>query len=201
MNFEFSPKVQELRERLLAFMDAHIYPNEALYLQQIEQGDRWEPVEILAELKGRAREAGLWNLFLPKEYGQFSPGLTTLQYAPLAEIMGRVILSPEVFNCNAPDTGNMEVLVRYGQAPVVPAQDYVVSGINAVAEVLELADQHGFQRVVTRAKPNSPISYCHCGPRNVISWMTNMHLGGRVGVALTMKRGDCGFELAEILAA
>jgi acyl-CoA dehydrogenase len=116
MDFEFSPKVQELRERLLAFMDAHIYPNEALFAQQVEAGDRWEPAEILDELKGRARDAGLWNLFLPKEYGEFSPGLTTLEYAPLAEIMGRVIWASEVFNCNAPDTGNMEVLARYGNA-------------------------------------------------------------------------------------
>lgn len=116
MDFEFSPEVQELRERLLAFMDAHIYPNEVLFAQQVEAGDRWEPAEILDELKGKAREEGLWNLFLPKEYGEFSPGLTTLEYAPLAEIMGRVIWAPEVFNCNAPDTGNMEVLARYGNA-------------------------------------------------------------------------------------
>ncbi len=114
MDFEFSPKVQDLRVRLLAFMDEHIYPNEALFLQQIEAGDRWEPAEILTELKGYAKEAGLWNLFLPKDYGQYSAGLTTLEYAPLAEIMGRVMWSSEVFNCSAPDTGNMEVLARYG---------------------------------------------------------------------------------------
>ena len=116
MDFEFSPKVQELRERLLSFMDTHIYPNEALFAQQVNAGDRWEPAEILDELKALAREAGLWNLFLPKEYGEFSPGLTTLEYAPLAEIMGRVLWASEVFNCNAPDTGNMEVLARYGNA-------------------------------------------------------------------------------------
>jgi len=116
MDFEFSPKVQELRERLLSFMDAHVYPNEVLFAQQVNAGDRWEPAEILDELKALAREAGLWNLFLPKEYGEFSPGLTTLEYAPLAEIMGRVLWASEVFNCNAPDTGNMEVLARYGNA-------------------------------------------------------------------------------------
>jgi acyl-CoA dehydrogenase len=116
MDFEFSPKVQELRERLLSFMDTHVYPNEALFAQQVNAGDRWEPAEILDELKALAREAGLWNLFLPKEYGEFSPGLTTLEYAPLAEIMGRVLWASEVFNCNAPDTGNMEVLARYGNA-------------------------------------------------------------------------------------
>jgi acyl-CoA dehydrogenase len=116
MNFEFTPKVQELRERLLAFMDEHIYPNEAVYLEQLNAGDRWEPAEILDGLKDRAREAGLWNLFLPKEYEQFSPGLTVLEYAPLAEIMGRVLWASEVFNCSAPDTGNMEVLAKYGNA-------------------------------------------------------------------------------------
>lgn len=114
MDFEFSPKVRELRERLLAFMDEHIYPNEKLFFRQVEEGDRWEPPRMLAGLKARAKEAGLWNLFLPKEYGQFSAGLTTLEYAPLAEIMGRVLWSSEVFNCSAPDTGNMEVLARYG---------------------------------------------------------------------------------------
>jgi len=118
MDFEFSPKVRDLREQLLAFMDTHIYPNEALYQQQVAEGDRWSPAEILAELKQRAQKAGLWNLFLPREYGEFSPGLTTLEYAPLAEIMGRVLWASEVFNCNAPDTGNMEVLARYGN----PAQ-------------------------------------------------------------------------------
>ena len=114
MDFEFSPKVQDLRARLLAFMEEHIYPNEALFLEQVEAGDRWEPAEILTELKGYAKDAGLWNLFLPKDYGQYSAGLTTLEYAPLAEIMGRVLWSSEVFNCSAPDTGNMEVLARYG---------------------------------------------------------------------------------------
>ncbi len=118
MDFEYTPKVQDLRDRLLAFMDAHIYPNEKLVTEQVESGDRWEPPEVLSELKSRAQEAGLWNLFLPKDYGEFSPGLTTLEYAPLAEIMGRVIWSSEVFNCSAPDTGNMEVLARYG----TPAQ-------------------------------------------------------------------------------
>jgi acyl-CoA dehydrogenase len=118
MDFEFSPKVRDLREQLLAFMDAHIYPNESLYAEQVAAGDRWSPAEILTELKPRAQQAGLWNLFLPREYGEFSPGLTTLEYAPLAEIMGRVLWASEVFNCSAPDTGNMEVLARYGN----PAQ-------------------------------------------------------------------------------
>lgn len=114
MDFEFSTKVQSLRERLLGFMDEHVYPNELRYADEVRAGDRWQPPALLDELKSRAGEAGLWNLFLPREYGEFSAGLTTLEYAPLAEIMGRVLWAPEVFNCNAPDTGNMEVLARYG---------------------------------------------------------------------------------------
>ncbi len=114
MDFEFSPKVQELRKRLLAFMDEYIYPNEAVFHEQVEEGDRWEPPAILSELKQKAQAAGLWNLFLPETYGEFSPGLSNLEYAPLAEIMGRVLWASEVFNCSAPDTGNMEVLARYG---------------------------------------------------------------------------------------
>jgi len=112
MHFDFSPRVQDLRAQLLAFMDEHIYPNEALFRQQIAEGDRWEHPPILEDLKPRARARGLWNLFLPGiEYGA---GLTNLEYAPLCEIMGRSPMASEVFNCSAPDTGNMEVLVRYG---------------------------------------------------------------------------------------
>ena len=112
MLFEFSPKVRELEARLRAFMDEHIYPNESLYHKQIAAGDRWQPTAIIEELKPRARALGLWNLFLPeKEYGA---GLSNLEYAPLCEIMGRSPMAPEVFNCSAPDTGNMEVLARYG---------------------------------------------------------------------------------------
>lgn len=116
MEFEYTPKVKKLREQLIAFMGEHIYPIEQEYMQQIDAGDRWQPPALLQALKSHAQEAGLWNLFLPKDYGEFSPGLTTLEYAPLAEIMGRVVFAPEVFNCNAPDTGNMEVLARYGTA-------------------------------------------------------------------------------------
>ncbi len=118
MDFEFSAKVEGLRETLVRFMDEHVYPNEAAFWEQVESGDRWEPPAILEALKSKAQQAGLWNLFLPKTYGEFSPGLSNLEYAPLAEIMGRVTWAPEVFNCSAPDTGNMEVLARYGS----PAQ-------------------------------------------------------------------------------
>src|SRR5207253_1790338 len=113
MHFEHSPKVKELQRRFVAFMREHIYPNEATFHRQIAEGDRWQPTAIVEELKPKARAAGLWNLFLPdSEYGA---GLTSVEYAPLCEIMGRVSpFAPEVFNCSAPDTGNMEVLVRYG---------------------------------------------------------------------------------------
>jgi acyl-CoA dehydrogenase len=112
MNFEFSDKTKYLQKKLSAFMDEHIYSNEKTYYEQVNSGDRWKVLPLLEELKSKARGEGLWNLFLPEsEYGA---GLTNLEYAPLCEIMGRVPWCPEVFNCSAPDTGNMEVLVRYG---------------------------------------------------------------------------------------
>jgi acyl-CoA dehydrogenase len=116
MDFEYSDRVKELHERLNAFKEQHIYPNENVYRDQVAENERngngYATVPIVEELKPKAREAGLWNLFLPEaEYG---PGLTNLEYSPLAEIMGRVMWSSEVFNCSAPDTGNMEVLARYG---------------------------------------------------------------------------------------
>ncbi|UYP10784.1 acyl-CoA dehydrogenase [Priestia megaterium] len=114
MYFSYSDKVVKLQKELNSFMEEHIYPNERLYEQQLnEQPSRWSAVPpIMEELKEKAKEAGLWNLFLPEsEYGA---GLTNVDYAPLCEIMGRSIIGPEAFNCGAPDTGNMEVLVRYG---------------------------------------------------------------------------------------
>jgi acyl-CoA dehydrogenase len=115
MDFQFSAKTRDLQHRIAAFMDAHIYPNEITFRRQIAEGDRWQSTAIVAELKAKARAAGLWNLFLPdSEYGA---GLTNTEYAPLCEIMGRsASFAPEVFNCSAPDTGNIEVLVRYGTA-------------------------------------------------------------------------------------
>jgi len=111
MHFDFTPKVQDLQKRLQAFMEEHIYPNEKLFYEQVAQ-NRWQPVPIIEELKPKARAAGLWNLFLP--HSANGAGLTNLEYAPLCEIMGRVHFAPEVFNCSAPDTGNMEVIERYG---------------------------------------------------------------------------------------
>jgi acyl-CoA dehydrogenase len=112
MQFEHSAKVKDLQSKLVAFMDQHIYPNEKLWHEQIATGDRWQPAAIVEQLKPKARAAGLWNLFLPDK--EFGAGLTNLEYAPLCEIMGRSPMAPEVFNCSAPDTGNMEVLAQYG---------------------------------------------------------------------------------------
>ena len=109
MDFEFSPRVKELQARVQAFMDEHIYPNEKRYHEEFAGGNPWP--RIVEELKPKARAAGLWNLFLP--HSGFGAGLTNLEYAPLCEIMGRALWAPEVFNCSAPDTGNMEVLARY----------------------------------------------------------------------------------------
>jgi len=113
VNFEFSDKVKELQRRLQGFLDEYIYPNERRYHDEIER-DRWSPTGIIEELKPKARAAGLWNLFLPES--ELGAGLTNLEYAPLCEMMGRSEMAPEVFNCSAPDTGNMQVLARYGTA-------------------------------------------------------------------------------------
>lgn len=116
MYFEFSDKVKQLQQRVSAFMDEHIYPNERTFYEQIA-ANRWHHPPIIEELKEKARAAGLWNLFLPLDSDpdrRYGYGLTNLEYAPLCEIMGRSVMAPEVFNCSAPDTGNMEVLVRYG---------------------------------------------------------------------------------------
>jgi acyl-CoA dehydrogenase len=114
VDFEYSARTRDLQARLSAFMDEHIYPNEKRFRDEVATGDRWQPVALIDALKQKARAQGLWNLFLPdSEYGA---GLTNTEYAPLCEIMGRVPWSPEVFNCSAPDTGNIETLVRYGTA-------------------------------------------------------------------------------------
>ncbi len=112
MDFGYTPKVKELRERVDAFMQEHVFPAEVVFHQQVNEGDRWQPTAVVEELKVKARAAGLWNLFLPES--ERGAGLTNLEYAPLAELMGRSGIASEAFNCSAPDTGNMEVLERYG---------------------------------------------------------------------------------------
>ncbi len=118
MDFEYSPRVKQLQARLLAFMDEHVYPNEARFFAEVAankaQGNGWVPTVVMEEIKAQARTAGLWNLWLPQS--DHGAGLTNLEYARLAEITGRSHLAPEALNCSAPDTGNMEVLVRYGNA-------------------------------------------------------------------------------------
>ena len=111
MDFEFSARTKDFEQRLRAFMDEHVYPNESRFEQEIQR-NRWQPSRVIEELKPKARAAGLWNLFLPNDAG--GAGLTNLEYAPLCETMGRSAMAPEIFNCSAPDTGNMEVLARYG---------------------------------------------------------------------------------------
>jgi acyl-CoA dehydrogenase len=112
MNFDYSPKTLDLIARVSAFMDEHVYPNEARHAREVAEGNRWAPIPLMEELKDKARAQGLWNLFLP--HSEMGGGLTNLEYAPVCEVMGRVLWASEAFNCSAPDTGNMEVLERYG---------------------------------------------------------------------------------------
>ncbi|MES2990156.1 MAG: acyl-CoA dehydrogenase family protein [Pseudomonadota bacterium] len=122
MDFDYTPSTRALMKRVDDFMQEHVFPNEQRFYDEVAQGDRWQPTAVIDELKPKARAAGLWNLFLPPTangvHGRRSDssviGLTNLEYAPLCELMGRVPWAPEVFNCSAPDTGNMEVLERYG---------------------------------------------------------------------------------------
>ena len=126
MDFDYSPKTKELQARLRQFMDDHVYPAEKAYADELAAhtaaGNRWQPLQTVESLKPKARAAGLWNLFLPVDTAEASgyhgAGLTNAEYAPLAEIMGRVLWASEVFNCSAPDTGNMETIARYGSEAI-----------------------------------------------------------------------------------
>ena len=151
MEFEHSAKVQALQARVEAFMAEEIYPNEEALFAQVNEGDRWQPVPLLDELKAKARAAGLWNLFLPES--QYGAGLTNLEYAPLCEIMGRSPWAPEAFNCSAPDTGNMEVLVRYG----TPEQQRALARAAARRrDPLGLCDDRARGRLVRRHQYRDP---------------------------------------------
>ena len=115
MNFEYSEKSKELQHQLASFIAEHIVPIEEEYIAfQSDKNNMWKRFPKTELLKQKAKEAGLWNLFLPKDYWDLSPGLTNLEYAPLAELMGKKIWISEIFNCSAPDTANMEVLAKYG---------------------------------------------------------------------------------------
>lgn len=117
MNFEYNEKTQALLDKLRAFMEQEVYPIEKEYIHAVENASgeaRWKTPEMMQTLKQKAKDAGLWNLFLPEEYKPYGAGLTNAEYAPLCEEMGRVLFSSEIFNCSAPDTGNMEVLAKYG---------------------------------------------------------------------------------------
>jgi acyl-CoA dehydrogenase len=154
VNFDYSDKVKELQKRVSAFMDEHVYPNERTFLAQIAAGDRWQPTQIVEELKVKARAANLWNLFLPES--ELGAGLTNLEYAPLAEIMGRSPMASEVFNCSAPDTGNMEVLARYGTAEqkrqwLAPLLDGKIRSAFAMTEpAVASSDATNIQSSITR---------------------------------------------------
>ncbi|OLL28703.1 acyl-CoA dehydrogenase [Burkholderia sp. SRS-W-2-2016] len=141
MNFEYSEKVRSLQKRLTAFMDEYVYPAEAVFEAQMDAardaGNRWQPAPIIEELKEKAKAAGLWNLFLPES--KYGAGLTNLEYAPLCEIMGRSHIGAEPFNCSAPDTGNMETLVRYAtpeqqQQWLLPLLDGTIRSAFAMTE-------------------------------------------------------------------
>ncbi|NML34300.1 acyl-CoA dehydrogenase family protein [Paraburkholderia antibiotica] len=141
MNFEYSDKVRNLQKRLTAFMDEYVYPAEPVFEAQMdaarEAGNRWQPAPVIEQLKEKAKAAGLWNLFLPES--KYGAGLTNLEYAPLCEIMGRSHIGAEPFNCSAPDTGNMETLVRYAtpeqqQQWLLPLLDGTIRSAFAMTE-------------------------------------------------------------------
>ncbi len=156
MDFTFSDKVADLAARLESFMEAHVYPAEKEYHDYVEKSaNRWTIPPIMEELKKKARAEGLWNLFLA-EFEDYGAGLTNLEYAPLAEIMGRSLIGPEVFNCNAPDTGNMELLARYGSAEqkqkwLIPLLNGEIRSAFAMTEpAVASSDATNIQSTITR---------------------------------------------------
>jgi alkylation response protein AidB-like acyl-CoA dehydrogenase len=148
MNFEFSAKTKDLQQRLQIFMDAYVYPNEQRFHEEIAR-ERWKPAQVIEELKAKARDQGLWNLFLPKH--ENGTGLTNLEYAPLCEIMGRSHIAPEVFNCSAPDTGNRTVF-GYDHAPHGHAEIHF-DNVRVPATNILFGEGRGFEIVQGRLGP------------------------------------------------
>ena len=145
MFLPLSDRARELLDQVMAFMDEHVYPNEARFHEEIDSGDRWQAVPVLEEVKAIARERGLWNLFLPES--ELGAGLTNYEYAHLCEQMGRSPMAPESFNCSAPDTGNMEVLVRYG-TDVAPPR--VARSVARGRDPILLRDDRARRRLLRR---------------------------------------------------
>jgi len=192
MHFEYSDKVKGLQKKLQSFMDEHVYPNEATYQRQLDEGaSRWEIPPIMDELKAKAKAAGLWNLFLPES--ERGAGLTNLEYAPLCEIMGRSGIAPEVFNCAAPDTGNMEVLDRYGSAEqkkqwLEPLLDGKIRSAFAMTE----------PDVASSDATNIRCSIVRNGDEYVINgrkWWTSGALDPRCKIMIVMGKTDPNAEL------
>jgi acyl-CoA dehydrogenase len=187
MSFDYSPKVQQLRQRLLDFMAEHVYPHESTFQEQLRNtATRWTVPPIIEELKQKARAQDLWKLFLPEcEYGA---GLTNLEYAPLCEIMGRSPIAPEIFNCSAPDTGNMEVLVRYGTAAqkaewLVPLLDGKIRSCFAMTEPeVASSDATNIQARIERQGTNYVI--------NGHKWWTSGAADPRCKIAIVMGKTD-----------
>ena len=186
MHFEFSPRTQDLQKRLKAFMEEHIYPNERRYHEHCTGPNRWQPVPVIEELKPIAKEAGLWNLFLPES--NRGAGLTNLEYAPLCEIMGRSPLGPEVFNCSAPDTGNMEVFERYA-SPELKKQ-YLEPLLNGeIRSCFAMTEP----RVASSDATNIEASIVRQGDESVINglnWWTSGAGDPRCKVAIFMGKTD-----------
>jgi alkylation response protein AidB-like acyl-CoA dehydrogenase len=186
MDFQYSPQVVELQQRLGDFMAQHIYPNEGVHFEQAEAAGPYGHAAIIDELKPKARATGLWNLFLPPGHGE--QGLTNLEYAPLCEIMGRSLMAPEVFNCAAPDTGNMETIARYGTAEqkqqwLQPLLQGEIRSAFAMTEPL----------VASSDATNIATSICRDGDEYVINgrkWFTTGATDPRCRIMIVMGKSD-----------
>ncbi|MGY2894162.1 acyl-CoA dehydrogenase family protein [Deinococcus sp. UYEF24] len=194
--FDASPRLRDLQERLTRFMDTHVYPNEAEFNRQVNTGNRWEHVQLIEDLKPLAQQEGLWNLFLPPRTdseGKFGAGLTNLEYATLCEIMGRVWWAPEIFNCNAPDTGNMEVLARYGTQeqqdrwlkPLLAGE--IRSSFTMTEPEVASSDATNIQAQITReTAPDGTVEYVINGHK----WWTSGAGDPRCKVTIFMGKND-----------